>query len=249
MRSPVLLLAALACALACAPAARADLWGYIDADGKAHFATERLDERYQLFYKGPTNLDAPPPAPVVPPPALPPLEGTAATIFARVTNHPNVQRFAALIETEAKRHGLDPALVRAVVAVESAYEPAAVSAKGAVGLMQVIPATAERYGLTADRRASVEQKLKDPATNVRIGARHLSDLIERFGQDLRLALAAYNAGEGAVERYARAIPPFPETIQYVALVEQFRALYTPPPPPPPPLTRPERVTIPRVRGS
>lgn len=249
MRRLAIPFAALACALACVQVARADLWGYIDADGKAHFATERLDERYQLFYKGPTNLDAPPPVPIVPAPAQPPLEGTAAIIFNRVTNHPNVQRFAALIETEAKRQGLDPALVRAVVAVESAYEPAAVSPKGAVGLMQVIPATAERYGLAADRRASVEQKLRDPATNVRIGTRYLSDLIERYGQDLRLALAAYNAGEGAVDRYARSIPPFPETVQYVALVEQFRALYAPPPPPPPPVTRPDRVTIPRLRGT
>jgi soluble lytic murein transglycosylase-like protein len=238
----------LAAALACATGARADLWGYIDASGKAHFATERLDERYQLFYKGPTNLDAPAPGPLVPAPAQPPLDGPAAVIFARVTNHPNVQRFASLIESEAKRHGLDPALVRAVVAVESAYEPAAVSPKGAVGLMQVIPATAERYGLAADRRNSVEQKLKDPATNVRIGTRYLSDLIERFGQDLKLALAAYNAGEGAVERYAWNVPPFPETQQYVVLVEQFRALYSPPPPPPPTL-RPDRVTIPRSRGS
>lgn len=242
---PVVL--ALLLALAIAGTARADLWGYIDSEGKAHFATERRDERYQLFYKGPTNLDAAPAVPS-PVPTPPPLDGVAALIFQRVTNHPNVERFATLIETEAKRQGLDPALVRAVVAVESAFEPAAVSPKGAVGLMQVIPATAERYGLAADRRQSVEQKLKDPATNVRIGTRYLSDLIERFGQDLQLALAAYNAGEGAVERYANRIPPFPETQTYVALVQQFRALYSPPPPPPP-LTRPDRITIPRPRGS
>jgi soluble lytic murein transglycosylase-like protein len=247
MPRPSTVAVAVAALLAGTPAAHADLWGYIDESGKAHFATERLDERYQLFYRGPTNLDTSPPSPLVPAPG-PPLEGTAAIIFQRVTNHPNVQRFAPLIESEAKRQGLDPALVRAVVAVESAYEPAAVSSKGAVGLMQVIPATAERYGLAADRRSSIEQKLKDPATNVRIGTRYLSDLIERFGQDLRLALAAYNAGEGAVERYDRTIPPFPETQQYVVLVEQFRALYTPPPPPPP-LQRPDRVTIPRLRGS
>jgi soluble lytic murein transglycosylase-like protein len=83
---------------------------------------------------------------------------------------------------------------------------------------------------------------------VRIGARYLSDLIERFGQDLRLALAAYNAGEGAVERYNRRVPPFPETQQYVVLVEQFRQLYSPPPPLPPPLPRPDRITIPRLRS-
>jgi soluble lytic murein transglycosylase-like protein len=235
----------LAAALVAPGATHADLWGYIDEQGKAHFATERVDERYQLFYKGPTNLDAPPPAPAAAA-ALPPLDGAAGVIFQRVTNHPNVTRFATLIDREAKRYGLDPALVRAVVAVESAYEPLAVSPKGAVGLMQVIPATAERYGLAADRTASVEQKLKDPDTNVRIGARYLSDLIERFGQDLRLALAAYNAGEGAVERYQRRVPPYPETEQYVALVEQFRQLYSPPPPLPP-LARPERITIPRSR--
>jgi soluble lytic murein transglycosylase-like protein len=244
-RLRLVLLVAAAASLAHAAAARADLWGYIDESGKAHFATERVDERYQLFYRGPTSLDAPP----VPPAATlpPPLQGPAGLIFQRVAQHPNVERFASLIEREAKRHGLDPALVRAVVAVESAYEPAAISPKGAVGLMQVIPATAERYGIAADRRGSVEQKLKDPATNVRIGTRYLSDLIERFGQDLRLALAAYNAGEGAVERYDRQVPPFPETQQYVVLVEQFRQLYAPPPPPPP---RPSgRITLPRVGGS
>lgn len=239
-------LCALAATLAlCAPA-HADLWGFIDESGKAHFATHRVDERYQLFFKGPTSLDAPPPS--MAPPAVPPLEGAAGLIYQRVTNHPNVERFAPLIEREAKRHNLDPALVRAVVAVESAFEPAAVSPKGAVGLMQVIPATAERYGLAADRSRTVGQKLLDPATNLRIGTRYLSDLIERFGQDLRLALAAYNAGEAAVERYARSIPPFPETQEYVALVEQFRALYTPPPPPASP-SPPGRVTIPRLRGT
>ena len=106
-------------------------------------------------------------------------------------------------------------------------------------------------GRVGDRR-SIEQKLKDPATNVRIGTRYLSDLIERFDGDLRLALAAYNAGEGAVERYARSIPPFPETQQYVALVEQFRALYAPPPPAAPPVPAtgaPARVTVPRQRPS
>ncbi len=244
--SRAIALALLAAALGAAGPARADLWAYVDETGKAHFATERLDERYKLFYRGPTSLDVAPPAAAAP--VLPPAEGAAAIIYQRVADHPNVERFAPLIEREAKRQGLDPALVRAVVAVESAYEPAAVSPKGAVGLMQVVPATAERYGLAADARRSVEQKLKDPATNVRIGTRYLSDLMERFDRDLRLALAAYNAGEGAVERYARSIPPFPETQAYVALVEQFLALYAPPPPPPPPPARPERITIPRLRS-
>ena len=111
--------------------------------------------------------------------------------------------------------------------VESAFNPLALSAKGAVGLMQVIPETAERYGLTSDTRRSIAQKLLDPATNVRIGTRYLRDLLARFANDVPLALAAYNAGEGAVERYDNRIPPFAETRDYVRLVQQLHAVYRP----------------------
>jgi soluble lytic murein transglycosylase-like protein len=232
------LVALLAIALA-APLAHAELWGYIDEHGKPHVANHRVDERYQLFFKGPTNLDVPPAAPKPSPQSF---SGAAAVILERVSGHPNVARFARLIDTSAKQHGLDPALVKAVIAVESAYEPTAVSAKGAIGLMQVIPATAERYGLASDARRSVVQKLMDPATNLSIGTRYLAELIGRFENDLTLALAAYNAGEGAVERYARRVPPYPETQAYVALVQQFHAIYAPPAAPPP---KPTRVVVPK----
>jgi soluble lytic murein transglycosylase-like protein len=224
-------------ALLAAPLVQAELWAYIDEHGKPHFANHRVDERYQLFFKGPTSLDAPPPHA----PSNESLSGAAALILERVSSHPNVRRFARLIETNARQRGLDPALVKALIAVESAYEPTAVSAKGAIGLMQVIPATAERYGVAADARRSVVQKLMDPETNVRVGTRYLSELLQRF-EDLKLALAAYNAGEGAVERYERRIPPYPETQAYVALVQQFHAIYSPPPAPAP---RPSRVTVPK----
>lgn len=216
--------------------AHADLWVYRDDHGNAHFAPTQIDPRYQLFYKGRTNLDTPP-APVAPD-----FEGAAEIIRSRVSGHPNVARYTPLIEQHAKARGLDPALVKALVAVESAFDPAAVSTKGAVGLMQVIPATAERYGVSADRKRSVVEKLMDPATNVRIGTRYLQDLMKRFDADATLALAAYNAGELAVERYRRRVPPYPETQAYVVLVQQFRELYAPPPAAPP---RPTRVVIPR----
>ena len=203
--------------------ASAELWGYVDDGGVAHFATHRVDERYQLFFRGPTSLDAPDtraPAPRGAP------EQTA--LYRRVIDHPNLRRFASLIERNAKLHSLDPALVKAVIAVESAFEPDAVSAKGALGLMQIIPATATRYGLAEQRNRTIAQQLLDPPTNVRIGVRYLRDLLDLFGDDLGLALAAYNAGEESVRQSGNRIPPFPETREYVALVRQFQALYRPP---------------------
>jgi soluble lytic murein transglycosylase-like protein len=227
-------------ALTVATPARADLWVWRDENGKAHFAPTQIDARYRLYYRGTTNLDLPP----APAPVPPDFEGAAEIIRSRVAGHPNVAKFTPLIEAHASRHGLDPALVKAIVAVESAFDPRAVSPKGAIGLMQVIPATAQRYGLAGDARRTVEQKLMDPATNVAIGTRYLADLLARFDNEVVLALAGYNAGEFAVERYARRVPPYRETQAYVRIVQQFRQLYAPPPPPPP---RPSRVVIPRPK--
>ena len=230
--------------LALAPPAGADLWGYVDEAGRAHFAPERLDARYELFFRGPSSLDPQPPAPPATSQAL-----REHPLYLRVAGAPNVVRFAPLIEAHAQAQGLDAALVKAMIAVESGYEPNAISNKGAVGLMQVMPATGERYGVAADGRRTVARKLADPALNLRIGMRYLHDLLERFGQDVTLALAAYNAGEGAVEQYGNRVPPYPETQAYVKLVQQFRELYEPPAAPPNPAT-PPRVTIPsRKPGS
>jgi len=109
------------------------------------------------------------------------------------------------VEEIASRYDLDPALVRAVIEVESGYNPRAVSPKGATGLMQLMPATARRLGV---------RNSFDPRENVEGGVRYLKYLLELFNGDKRLALAAYNAGEGAVFRYGD-IPPYPETTQYV----------------------------------
>lgn len=208
-------------------AAQADLWAYVDAQGRSHLADHRVDARYRLFFKGRTTLDVPN-APARE--RAQAIEALASSkLYARATDASLVRRFAPLIESNARARRLDPALVQAVVAVESGFDPRAVSAKGAVGLMQVLPETAERYGLAADRRGSVADKLRDPATNVRIGTRYLADLLARFGDDVPLALAAYNAGEGAVASHANRIPPFDETRAYVTRVRQFYAIYRPEP--------------------
>jgi soluble lytic murein transglycosylase-like protein len=134
----------------------------------------------------------------------PPLPPATAVAVVASAEHP--------IDTIARRHGVDPLLVRAVIRVESNFDPRAVSPKGAAGLMQLMPETAMRYGV--DNRF-------DPAQNVDGGVRYLRDLMAMFDGNLSLALAAYNAGEGAVLKYGRRIPPYPETQQYVVWVRSF----------------------------
>ncbi len=118
-------------------------------------------------------------------------------------------RFDDMIDQTAKTYGLESALLHAVISVESGYDPAALSPKGAAGLMQLMPVTAKRYGV-ADAM--------DPAQNVQGGARYLRDLEKQFHSDLSLVLAAYHAGETAVARYDNRIPPFRDTADYVPRV-------------------------------
>ena len=114
-----------------------------------------------------------------------------------------------MVQQASRKHGLDPRLVGALVHVESAYQTQARSPKGALGLMQIMPATGARYGVGSTR------ELLDPATNIDVGARYLRDLNEMFDGRVDLVLAAYNAGEGAVKRYGNRIPPYRETQDYV----------------------------------
>ena len=116
--------------------------------------------------------------------------------------------YAETIRLAALRHGVDPVLLTAMAAVESGFDPQAVSHKGAQGLLQLMPETARRFGVANSF---------DPDQNVDGGARYLDWLLTRFSGDEQLALAGYNAGEGAVERY-QGIPPFPETERYVVRV-------------------------------
>jgi soluble lytic murein transglycosylase-like protein len=195
-------------------AARADIYGYIDEQGSAHFSIEKLDSRYQLFMRGDKAFDSADlkaGGPLVVKPAL----------AQYLAHHPNLKKYEAFLADAALEFSVEPALLKAVMAAESGFNPAAVSPKGAVGLMQLMPATAARYGLQADAKQSVSQRLTDPRTNIRLGARYLRDLRRLFPNQQSLVLASYNAGEGAVQKYNNRIPPYAETQNYVKLVDLY----------------------------
>jgi hypothetical protein len=126
--------------------------------------------------------------------------------------HVNRARYSAMIDEIANEARLYPALLHAVVKAESAYDPNAVSPAGAVGLMQLMPLTAKRYGVK-DRR--------DPRTNLEGGARYLRKLLTKYNNNIKLALAAYNAGDKAVQKYGNKIPPYRETQNYVKKVIDY----------------------------
>jgi len=124
----------------------------------------------------------------------------------------NRKRYEPAIASAAKTHRLPPALLHAVITAESAYDPEAISTAGAVGLMQLMPGTAQRYGVNNRR---------DPVANVSGGSRYLRDLLKMFDNNLVLALAAYNAGENAVIKNGHKIPPYKETQTYVRRVLKY----------------------------
>ncbi|HEX8070348.1 MAG TPA: lytic transglycosylase domain-containing protein [Pyrinomonadaceae bacterium] len=124
------------------------------------------------------------------------------------------QRVDALIVEAGARNGVDPVLLYAIMHRESSFKAGAVSPKGARGLMQLMPGTAARFGV---------RNIFDPAQNIEGGARYVRWLLERFGGDVRLALAGYNAGEGAVDKY-QGVPPYRETQEYVRLIGARYAL-------------------------
>jgi len=151
-----------------------------------------------------------------------PAQGSRHTLFVRskplsyAKDLQSVSTNKALVDNQiqliAERHHISPKLLHAVIRIESAYNSKAVSKAGAVGLMQLMPDTAKRYGVV-DRQ--------DVMQNLDAGTRYLKDLLALFNNDLKLALAGYNAGEGAVIKYKNTIPPYPETQQYVSQVLQL----------------------------
>ncbi len=219
--------------------AHADIWGFVDDKGVAHFAAEKLDDRYELYFKSGQNFDTQEGLPSVPnapsdvviptetlplrmPPPLPPKLQT----FFDVS--PNFKAVKHHMRDAAKLYQIDFELLQALIATESGYDTNAVSPKGAVGLMQLMPPTAQRFGVKADAKAPIEKKLTDPKTNIAAGTRYLSYLILMFPGKLELALAAYNAGEGAVQRYGNQIPPYKETQNYVKTIMQMYTTLKPP---------------------
>ena len=181
--------------------ANADIYRYVDGDGMVHFTNVPNDARFKLFIATSKELDP------------------VTSAFAnRYRPYPSADRkkFHLHVVEAARAYQLDPALIHAVISAESGYNPLARSPKGATGLMQLMPATARRYG--------VDNPL-DPKQNIYGGAAYLRDLLTLFGNDLKLAIAAYNAGEGAVMEYGHHIPPFRETTQYVPKVLSYYKKY------------------------
>ena len=225
-----------------APAlARAEVWGYVDARGVAHLAAEKLDDRYELFSRGSPSFAvgelagesrgsakgevlAEPAPPLEVPPPLPP---QLVKFFETSAGYRQAQ---PLLRDASRSQGVDYELLKALIVAESGFDPKAVSPKGAIGLMQVMPATAERWGVRGDAKLSIEKKLADPQLNVRTGTRYLRHLMGLFPDRLDLALAAYNAGEGAVQRAGNRIPPYRETQNYVKTVMHLYAMLKPPAP-------------------
>ena len=128
----------------------------------------------------------------------------------------NMSKYQGLVDSKSAQHGLPRWLVAAVIHAESLYNPQAVSRTGAVGLMQLMPATAERYGV---------YNRQNPEQNVDAGVRYLRDLLKMFDNNLDLALAAYNAGENAVKKYGNRVPPYEETQNYVRKVKALSLSY------------------------
>ena len=175
----------------------ADIYKFTDTDGRVYYTDEPRNKFYTRIIK------------------TKPLSLSLKNVTTKVQNYTGVnkKRFTDLIEQTAYRHQVDAKLVHAVIQTESAYNSSAQSPKGAVGLMQLMPDTARRFGVV-DRN--------DPDQNVDGGTRYLKYLINLFNPNIDLAVAAYNAGENAVIRYNNSIPPYPETQNYV---KQVLALY------------------------
>ncbi len=215
--------------------AAADVWAYVDAKGVSHFAAEQLDSRYELFFRRSesfdTRLDAPQPEPA------PVSQNTLAVaqpptrLLALFDTSPSFTSVRQILRAASNEHDVDYELLQALIAAESGFNHTAVSPKGAIGLMQLMPDTARRYGVDSDRYGPLERKLTDPKTNIRAGTRYLRDLINMFPGQLDLALAAYNAGEGAVMRAGNQIPNYKETQNYVKNVLGMYWGLKPPTPP------------------
>lgn len=220
--------AAIALALAggaFAPA-QAAIWGYVDERGVAHFASEQVDERYELFFRGGESFDTDKGLQTPRSVAVP--TRSSSKLLAYFDISPSFKQVKHHLREASREHGIDMELLQALIATESGFDADVVSPKGAVGLMQIMPATAERYGVRNDRKGPVAQKLTDPRTNIRTGSRYLRDLIRMFPGQLELALAAYNAGEGAVQRAGNRIPNYRETQNYVKTVMQLYGMLKPP---------------------
>jgi soluble lytic murein transglycosylase-like protein len=183
---------ALTALLVClAVPARAQIYSWRDANGNLVLSNRRPDSALSASPKSY---------------AVPKAEHVRATRYAAAERG---RQYDDIITEHARRNGVRSDLVRAVMQVESAFNPYARSSKGAMGLMQLMPATMRQYGV---------RNAFNPSENVRAGVAYLRDLLDRYSNNEQLALAAYNAGPGAVDKHGQVVPPYPETRNYVAQV-------------------------------
>jgi soluble lytic murein transglycosylase-like protein len=200
-------------ALGVAPAL-ADVWKVVDENGVIQFTNEPPGKKGQLVIESNPGGSVPSVATA----RTATTEVSSLAAVAAINASPTYQAVQGSLSAASLTHGVDVELLKAVVATESAFNAKAVSPKGAVGLMQIMPTTAQRYGVQADWGATVSAKLTDPELNIQTGTRYLADLMKLFGGQTELALAAYNAGEGAVARAGNRIPNYKETQSYVQKV-------------------------------
>jgi soluble lytic murein transglycosylase-like protein len=194
-----------------APRRTTTIYKYVDDNGILHLTNKSPEEQDHLLYSRSYVIE-PYTAPSIILPLPKGLNGRAATV-PRNNVATRKQNYLGAVYQIAQRWGLDPALLDAVISVESGYNPNALSPKGAFGLMQLMPGTADRYGV--DRN--------DPMANLEGGARYLRDLLSMFNGDVTLALAGYNAGENAVIKAGHRVPAYAETQEYVVKVlEKYR---------------------------
>ena len=187
--------------LCLSPAAgRADIYIRTAGDGTVSLSNVPTDDRYAVLIATPGQSLAVP----------------ARAVTRGESGLPRKAGYDRAVDAASRTYGVEGALLHAVISVESAYNPKALSRKGAAGLMQLMPATAERYGVS---------DAFDPAQNLDAGARYLRDLLRMFNNDRSLALAAYNAGAQAVRRHGNRIPPYRETLAYVPRVLEFYRRY------------------------
>jgi hypothetical protein len=179
------------------PAAASDIYKYEDDEGVLHFTDAPTDHRFKIFMRDIKK------------------DRQLRTSFRLMGCAGNPAEFDPIINSCALEYGVDKSLVKAVIHAESGYDPNAVSAKGASGLMQLMPQTAKSLKVA---------NTFDPADNIRGGVRYLKFLLDTFRGDVTLALAAYNAGLARVAQY-NGVPPYEETRNYVARVMQYRKSY------------------------
>lgn len=195
----------------------AALWGYVDAQGVAHFANRQVDSRYSLVLSDPGE-------PTVAPDKVPGKTSAPASILIWLEIAPEVKRVQPWVREAASRHGVDAELINALIAVESGFNDKAMSPKGAVGLMQLMPATAQRFMAKDLEPRQVATRLAEPRINITVGTRLMADLLKRHRR-IDIALAAWSAGDGAVQRSGGQMPAIDETRAHVhQVLELYWAL-------------------------